>query len=109
MDGTDTQMDGKLYEAAVNGNGHTLQLVCESLQLVRESYFSSIVRKEVERFVERFNRSSGFNPFQVVYSMIPRGPLDLIPLPSKIRAHGKAAEFVDGLQAIHKTVHDNLV
>eukprot|EP00268_Persea_americana_P005654 TRINITY_DN11911_c0_g1_i4.p1 TRINITY_DN11911_c0_g1~~TRINITY_DN11911_c0_g1_i4.p1 ORF type:complete len:330 (-),score=59.07 TRINITY_DN11911_c0_g1_i4:1731-2720(-) len=55
------------------------------------------------------NRISGFNPFQVVYSMIPRGPLDLIPLPSKIRAHGKAAEFVDGLQAIHKKVHDNLV
>ncbi|KAJ8636124.1 hypothetical protein MRB53_010391 [Persea americana] len=41
--------------------------------------------------------------------MIPHGPLDLIPLPSKIRAHGKAAEFVDGLQAIHKEVHDNLV
>ncbi|KAJ8639399.1 hypothetical protein MRB53_016093 [Persea americana] len=55
------------------------------------------------------NRSSGFSPFQVVYSMIPRGPLDLIPLPSKIRAHGKVAEFVDGLQAIHKKVHDNLV
>ena len=55
------------------------------------------------------NRSSGFSPFQVVYSMIPRGPLDLIPLPSKIRAHGKAIEFVDGLQAIHKKVHDNLV
>ncbi|XXG53734.1 hypothetical protein AAC387_Pa03g1787 [Persea americana] len=55
------------------------------------------------------NQSSRFSPFQGVYSMIPHGPLDLIPLPSKIRAHGKAAEFVDGLQAIHKEVHDHLV
>ena len=48
------------------------------------------------------NRSTGFSPFQVVYSIIPHGPLDLIPLPSKTQVHGKAAEFVGGLQEIHK-------
>ena len=53
--------------------------------------------------------STRFNPFQVIYSIVPRGPLDLIPLPSRIRVHGKAEEFVGGLQEIHKQVHDNLV
>lgn len=28
------------------------------------------------------NRSTGFSHFQVVYSLVPRGPLDLIPLPA---------------------------
>ena len=55
------------------------------------------------------NRSIGFSPFQVVYSIVPRGPLDLIPLPSKTRIHGKVEEFVGGLQEIHKQFHDNLV
>ena len=48
------------------------------------------------------NRSIGFSPFQMVYSIVPRGPLDLIPLPSKTRVHGKAEEFVGGLQEVHK-------
>ena len=43
------------------------------------------------------SRSTGFSPFQVVYSIVPRGPLDLIPLPSRTRVHGKAEEFVWGL------------
>ena len=29
------------------------------------------------------NRCTGFSPFQVVYSIVPHGPLDLISLPSK--------------------------
>ena len=29
-----------------------------------------------------FSRSMGFSPFQVVYSIMPCGPFDLIPLPS---------------------------
>ena len=55
------------------------------------------------------NKSTGSSPFQVVYSIVPSRPLDLIILPSKIRIHGKAEEFVGGLQEIHKQVHDNLV
>ena len=47
------------------------------------------------------NRSTGFSPFQVVYSIVPHGPLDLIPLPSKTRVHGKAKKFVEGLQEVH--------
>ena len=48
------------------------------------------------------SRSKGFSPFQVVYSIVPCGPLDLISLPSRTRVHGKAEEFVGGLQKIHK-------
>ena len=47
--------------------------------------------------------------FTVVYSVVPRGPLDLIPLPDKTRIHGKAATFISGSQEVHQTVHDNLL
>ena len=43
------------------------------------------------------NRSTGFSPFTVVYSIVPRGLLDLISLPDKIRIHGKVATFFSGL------------
>ena len=48
------------------------------------------------------SRSMGISPFQVVYSIVSRGPLDLIPLPSRTSVHGKAEEFVGELQEIHK-------
>ena len=54
------------------------------------------------------NQNSGFNLFQVVYSIVPRGPLDLILLPSKNRVHGKTEKFVGGLQEVHKRVYENL-
>lgn len=54
------------------------------------------------------NRSTGFSPFQVVYSAQPRGPLDLVPIPNPEKTHGKAADFVKGLLDIHNTVRDNL-
>ncbi|KAI9165278.1 hypothetical protein LWI28_010951 [Acer negundo] len=55
------------------------------------------------------NRSSGFSPFQVVYTLVPRSPLDLLPLPSRTRVHGKAEDFVHGLQEIHQQVQKNLL
>ncbi|KAH7573645.1 hypothetical protein JRO89_XS03G0185500 [Xanthoceras sorbifolium] len=55
------------------------------------------------------NRSTGFSPFQVVYSVVPCGPLDLLPLPSKTRVHGKTERFVQQLQDTRKQVYDNLV
>ena len=54
------------------------------------------------------NRSSGFSPFQVVYSLVPRSPLDLIPLPNRTRIHGKAEDFVQGLREVHQQVQQNL-
>ena len=47
------------------------------------------------------NRSTGFSPFIMVYLVVPRGLLDLIPLPDKTRIHGKVATFFSGLQEVH--------
>ncbi|KAH7576469.1 hypothetical protein JRO89_XS01G0075400 [Xanthoceras sorbifolium] len=55
-----------------------------------------------------FNKSSGFSPFQVVYSIIPRSLIYLLPLPSKTRVHGKAEDFVHNLQEVYKQVQENL-
>lgn len=43
------------------------------------------------------NRSLGYFPFQVVYGIVPRGPLDLVLLPAKTRLHGDAIDFVTEL------------
>lgn len=55
------------------------------------------------------NRSTGFSPFQVVYSAQPRGPLDLMSLPISGSVPKKVQDFVEGLHEVHKAVHDNLV
>ena len=44
-----------------------------------------------------------------MYSVVPQGPLDLIPLSDKTRIHGKVATFVSCLQDVHQAVHDNLL
>ncbi|CAL1406734.1 unnamed protein product [Linum trigynum] len=55
------------------------------------------------------NRSTGFPPFRVVYGLSPRGPLDLLALPSKVQPHATAADFVSQLAQIHTATHDRLV
>ena len=55
------------------------------------------------------NRSTRFSPFTMVYSVVPRGPLHLIPLPDKTRIHGKAATFVSGLQEVLQAIYDYLL
>ncbi|KAH7571387.1 hypothetical protein JRO89_XS04G0034700 [Xanthoceras sorbifolium] len=45
---------------------------------------------------------------EVVYSIIPLSPIDLVPLSSKTRVHGKAEDFVHSLQEVHKQVQENL-
>lgn len=55
------------------------------------------------------NRSTGYSPFQVVYSVQPRGPLDLMSLPVSRVVPKKVQDFVGGLHDVHRAVHDNLV
>ena len=54
------------------------------------------------------NRSLGFCPFEVVYGIIPRGPLELSTLPDRTRLHGDATTFVDALVDIHAQAITNL-
>ncbi|GJQ97209.1 putative reverse transcriptase domain-containing protein [Tanacetum coccineum] len=55
------------------------------------------------------NRSTGFSPFQVVYSAQPRGPLDLMTPRVSSSVPKKVQDFVAGLHDVHKAVHENLV
>ncbi|GJR41827.1 putative nucleotidyltransferase, ribonuclease H [Tanacetum coccineum] len=55
------------------------------------------------------NRSTGFSPFQVVYSAQPRGPLDLMTPQVSRSVPKKVQDFVEGLHDVHKAVRDNLV
>nr|GEZ45907.1 hypothetical protein [Tanacetum cinerariifolium] len=50
------------------------------------------------------NRSTGFSPFQVVYSAQPRGPLDLMSLRVSGSVPKKVQDFVEGLREVHKAV-----
>ena len=54
------------------------------------------------------NQSSGFSPFQVVYGLLPRVPLDFTTLPDRTRLHGVADDFVDNIHNIHVQVVTNL-
>lgn len=50
------------------------------------------------------NRSSGYSPFHVVYCVVPRCPLDHVPIPDPTCMHGRAVDFVSSLQEVHKEV-----
>lgn len=54
------------------------------------------------------NRSLGFCPFQVVYGIIPRGPVALSNLPDRTRLHGEASTFVAAIKDIHDKAIVNL-
>lgn len=54
------------------------------------------------------NRSLGFSPFQVIYVIIQRCPLDLaLPLDPS-RFHGQTVDFVEELLRVHNQARDNL-
>ena len=52
--------------------------------------------------------STGLIPFQVNYRYIPRAPIDLAPVPNLVRKSGKAEDFIEQLQKIHKTTQESL-
>ena len=55
------------------------------------------------------NRTTGFSTFQMIYGLSPRGPLDLLTLPSKVRPHATAEDFISQLHQVHQQTHDHLV
>lgn len=54
------------------------------------------------------NRSIGFSPFQIVYSSLPKGPLDLAVVPQPKGTVKRAVDFVDELTECHKIVQERL-
>lgn len=55
------------------------------------------------------NRSTGLCLFQVVYDVIPRSPVDLLPFPSHVVCDKRAADVISELQHLHATTHDQIV
>ena len=54
------------------------------------------------------NRSTGFSPFQIVYSSFPKGPLDLTIVPQLQGSVKRVVDFVDGLTEYHRIVQERL-
>ncbi|GJX18064.1 putative reverse transcriptase domain-containing protein [Tanacetum coccineum] len=64
---------------------------------------TEVVNKSLDNLL-----STGFSPFQVVYSAQPRGPLDLMTPRVSNSVPKKVQDFVAGLHGVHKVVHENL-
>lgn len=54
------------------------------------------------------NRSTGLCPFQVVYAVVPRSPVDLLMLPIPVRTDIRAADLIEALTRTHTTTHAHL-
>jgi len=55
------------------------------------------------------NHSIGFSPFQVVYSNLPKGPLDLTVVPQPKGVIKRASDFVGELAECHRILQERLV
>jgi len=55
------------------------------------------------------NRSTGFSPFQVVYSNFPKGPLGLSIVPQPKKMVKRASNFVGELAECHRIVQERLM
>lgn len=54
------------------------------------------------------NRSTGYCPFLVVFGIVPRGPVDLLALPSPSNADLRASDLIADLRTIHETTRSRL-
>ncbi|KAL6503790.1 hypothetical protein OROGR_025713 [Orobanche gracilis] len=54
------------------------------------------------------NRSTGLCPFQIVYAVVPRGPVDLLTLPQHPQGDVRAADLIADLRAVHSSTYDRL-
>ena len=52
---------------------------------------------------------AGLSPFQIVYSSVPKGPLDLAVVPQTEKTVKRAVDYAEGLTECHKMVHERLL
>ncbi|KAK9153217.1 hypothetical protein Sjap_000697 [Stephania japonica] len=57
-------------------------------------------------FNSKLNRSTGYNPFMVVYTKVPLMPMDLIPITKP--AHNSVSSIAEWVSKLHSDVTANL-
>ena len=55
------------------------------------------------------NRSTGFSPFQIVYTYEPKVPLDLARVPRPKETVKRAVDYANEVSECHKVVHERLL
>ena len=54
------------------------------------------------------NRTTGMSPFEVAHGLVPRKPLDLVPVDPHIRASEDGVAFAQHVSELHKYIHDRI-
>ena len=54
------------------------------------------------------NRTTSMSPFEVAHGLVPRKPLDLVPVDPHIRASDDGVAFAQYVSELHKYIHDRI-
>ena len=54
------------------------------------------------------NSTTGMSPFEVAHGLVPRKPLDLVPVDPHIRASEDGVAFAQHVSELHKYIHDRI-
>ena len=54
------------------------------------------------------NRTTGMSPFEVAHVLVPRKPLDIVPVDPHIRASKDGVAFAQHVSELHKYIHDRI-
>ena len=54
------------------------------------------------------NRTTGMSPFKIAHGLVPRKPLDLVPVDPHIRAFEDGVAFVEHVSELHQYIHDRI-
>ena len=54
------------------------------------------------------NRTTGMSPFKVAHVLVPRKPLDLVPVDPHIRASEDGVAFAEHVSDLHHYIHDRI-
>jgi Integrase zinc binding domain/Integrase core domain len=54
------------------------------------------------------NRTTGMSPFEIAHGLVPRKPLDLVPVDPHVRASEDGVAFARHVSELHKYIHDRI-